>query len=218
MAKTFDIQVKSQGVEEAASRLERAARRGALILSAVDAVNKVTTRADVSLRAGENRDINLTAAYIKSKTDVQLAAPGSKPRATVTTKGDLTILSNFAPVSRLVAPGAPRRAGPIKGFRSAGVRVAIRKSDYRTEPQWFVMRLRAGASAGQKFGVFVRDDAIPPSPGAKREGRAGKRHIYGPSPYALFREQIGQQFEDIEDDLAKTALRTMGDELADLLK
>lgn len=215
---TLKFTVKAQGIDQAADRLQRAAQRGALILSAVDAVNSVTRRADVSLREGETANINLTPAYVKSKTDVQLAATGSKPRATITTKGDLTILGNFAPLSRVVAPGAERRAGPIKGFRSAGTRVAVRKSSLQVEDQWFIMRLRQGTSTGDKFGVFVRSSSIAPSPNAKREGQFGKRHIYGPSPYALFREQIKVQNDDIDLDLRKTALQKMGDELAELLK
>lgn len=214
---TFSLKVSTEGLDKAASRIERAAARGALLIAAVDAVNAVTRRADESLRRGETADINLTPAYVKSKTDMQLASLGGKPQASITTKGDLTILGNFAPLSRIKAPGAVRRAGPIKGWRSAGTRVAIRKSNVVMEPQWFLMRLRKGLSAGDKYGVFVRDDAIAPSPGAAREGKAGKRHIYGPSPYQLFREQIGRQYEDIHDDLRKSALKGMGDDLEELI-
>ena len=142
---------------------------------------------------------------------------GGKARATISVNGDLTVMGNFGPV-RVTAPGAMRRAGPIAGRRSAGVNVAIRRGQPRLEPQWFLMRLRQGTQAGTKFGAFVRDDSIAPSPRGLREGRAGKRHVYGPSPYALIREQIGRQRSDIEDDLQRTALAEMGDDLQRALK
>lgn len=219
MSKFFSFTTKVDELDQAASRIERAAARGALIVAAVDAVNAVTKRADESLRRGETADINLSPTYVKSKTDMVLASPGGKPKATITTKGDLTILGNFGVgmQSRIIAPGIQRRAGPIHGRRSAGTRVTIRKSAVQIEPQWFVMRLRKGLSAGDKYGVFVRDDAISPSPNAAREGKAGKRHIYGPSPYQLFREQIGRQYGDIQDDLQRSALKRMGDDLEELI-
>lgn len=210
------ITTRVQALDQQADRIERAAARGRLAVAAVDAVNLVTKRAEDSTREGALRDINLTAAYVRSKTDVRLATPGTTARAEIVTKGDLTTLGRFAPLSRIVAPGAARRAGPIKGFRSAGVRVAVRKSTYATEPQWFLMRLRAGTSPGSNFGVFVRDDSIRPR--SKKDGSAGKRHIYGPSPYALFRQQIAVQQADIQDDLQRTALRLMGDQLDEALR
>ena len=44
-------------------------------LAAADAVNTVTKRATEALMRGEMRDINLSPAYIKSKTDMALAQP-----------------------------------------------------------------------------------------------------------------------------------------------
>lgn len=209
------IRTRVDDLDGLTTRLERAAERGRLAVAAVEAVNLVTRRAEESTREGGLKDINLTPAYVRSKTDVALATPGGRARAEIVTRGDLTTLGNFAPVSRVVAPGAQRRAGPIKGFRSAGVRIAVRKSTYATEPQWFLMRLRAGALPGQKLGVFMRDDSIRPK--TKKDGKAGKRHLYGPSPYALFREQIAVQQGSFREDLTRTALRLMGDELNEAL-
>lgn len=222
------VTFKSEGLDGLADKIERAAARGRLAVAAVDAVNTVTKRAEKSLIEGELADINLSPAYVKSKTDMTLAAVGGKSaRAEIVTRGDLTILGNFKPVSRIVAPGAKRRAGPIKGFRSAGVGINIRKSLRIMEPQWFLMRLKAGNVAGDKYGVFMKDDSIAPKndrgkglgdAGRRRDGKAGKRHIYGPSPYALFRAQIAQQFDAIQDDLSRTALSLMGDEFEETLK
>lgn len=201
-----------------ADRLERAAGRARYALAAVEAVNQVTARASGTLQRGEIADINLTAAYVKSKTDVQLALPGATARATITTKGDLTVLGNFGVNMASMVPGygALRRAGPRWGLRNAGTHAAIKRSNPVFEPQWFVLPLRAGsASGGNGFGVFIRDSRIAAK--NKRDGKAGKRHVYGPAPYQLFKHQIGVQSGAITDDLAKTALRLVGDELEDSL-
>lgn len=205
------VRFKFDPLEGLADRLDKAAARGRFASAAADAVNSVTQRADASLQRGEIRDINLSPAYVKSKTDVQLARPGSKPRATITTAGDLTVMGNFSPLQMLPGLGALRRAGPRYGMRNAGTAVAIKRSQVLFERQWFVLPLRRGlTSGGNGFGVFVRDDRLAPSPRALREGQAGKRHIYGPSPYQLFKEQVRLQADDIEDDLRQTTLTTLG--------
>lgn len=206
------IRFRFEPLDDLGDKLDRVAARARLATAAAEAVNAVTGRADTSLQRGEIRDINLSPAYVKSKTDVQLAEPGGKPRATITTKGDLTVMGNFSPLGMIAGRGAMRRAGPRAGLRNAGTNVTVKKSRPTFEPQWFVLPLRRGTQAGLNgFGVFVRDDRLKPSPTALREGKAGKRHIYGPSPYMLFKEQIRVQQSDIEDDLARTALQRMGD-------
>lgn len=214
----MQIKFKFDPLDGLATRLERAAARGRFQVSAVEAVNAVVQRANTSLQRGEIRDINLTPAYVKSKTDLKLATGGGPARAEITTRGDLTVLGRFGTLAMVAGHGAMRRAGPRKGLRNAGTSVSIRKSSAVFEPQWFVLPLRKGTQAGLNgFGVFVRDSRLLPSPLAKREGRAGKRQIYGPSPYQLFKEQIRVQGAEIEDDLQRTALAEMGDALEDAL-
>ncbi len=212
------VKFKFDPLEGLADKLDRAAARGRYAAAAADAVNRVTERADVSLRRGEIRDINLSPAYVKSKTDVQLASAGARPRATITTAGDLTVLGNFSPLYMTPGRGVMRRAGPRAGMRNAGTGVAIRKTSPTFEEQWFVLPLRRGGVAGGNgFGVFVRDDRLKPSPTALREGKAGKRHIYGPSPYQLFKEQVRVQADDIQDDLEATARGILGQAIEDSL-
>ena len=207
------IRVDFRQAEQFADKLDRVdARRIGLV--ARDVVNEVVTRVERQAVAGEIADINLSAAYVRSKTDLRLASSTTTPRAEIITRGDLTVLGNFAPLSRVVAPGAQRRAGPIKGWRSAGVRVSIRKSVYLTEGQWFILPLQ---NTG-KFGVFVRSTKLAPSKRAKREGRYGKRHIYGPSPYQLFDAQIRAQGDAWETDLGNTALLRLAASVEDGLR
>lgn len=207
----LNVRARVSQVQGLADRLESIDGRS-FAISAVRAVNEVTVEFNDSSVSEQTRDINLTQAYVRQKTDVRLADSPLRARAEITTKGDLTVLGNFGPLSRIVAPGARRKAGPIKGFRSAGTRVAIKRSNYLTEGQWFIMPLRRGTlSGGNGFGVFVRDPKLRPSPRALREGRYGKRHIYGPSPYSLFRRQIDTRHPEILQRLSDRALQLMGD-------
>lgn len=211
MSTVTRIKVDVKPLEGLAERLERAAQRGRFAASAADAVNAVTRRADQALRDGETRNINLSPAYVKSKTDVRFARAGDRPQATITTSGDLTVMGNFSPLQMFPGNGVMRRAGPRAGMRNAGTAVAITKSSVEFQPQWFVLPLRRGSiGGGNGFGVFVRDDRLKPSPRALREGRAGKRHVYGPSPYQLFKAQITLQQGDIENDLRRTATDLIG--------
>ena len=80
------IRFRFEPLDDLGDKLDRAVARARLATAAAEAVNAVTGRADASLQRGEIRDVNLSPAYVKSKTDVQLAEPGGKPRATITTK------------------------------------------------------------------------------------------------------------------------------------
>lgn len=206
------IRFRFDPAEGLADRLQRVAVQARFVSAATQATNDVATRADLSLRRGEIRDINLTPAYVKSKTDLRLAPVQGPARAEIVTAGDPTVMGRFAPLLTLPGRGALRRAGPRAGNRNAGVALAIRKSSPTFEPQWFVLPLKRGnVDGGNGLGVFVRDDRLRPSPKATREGKAGKRHIYGPSPYVLFKAQIRAQSGEILDDLERTARARVAD-------
>lgn len=152
-------------------------------------------------------NINLRRTYVKGKTDLFLGTNPNVPRAFIETKGDSTVLGNFAPLGIVRAPGAQRRAGAIGGRRNAGTLVSIRRDKTEKQNQWFILPLKGGdIPGGNGLGVFVRDDALVPSPRAAREGKAGKRHIYGPAPYQLFRAQIGRQGPQWVEDLETRAV------------
>ena len=192
------VTIRTDQVQGLAERLGRVTGQQ-LGISARDAVNEVTTRFDEKVRSGENTDLNLSAAYIKSKTDVVLSTSIVNPRAEIVTSGDLTILGRYQPLVQLrLASTRAGHTGPRRG-RAAGVSVAIRKSRTENQPRWFTMRLRVGAQPGAETGVFVR-----------RAGDNKPVHIYGPSPYSLFRHQIGVRQDDLEQDLTQTAIAKIG--------
>jgi hypothetical protein len=166
-------------------------------------------------------DINLTPAYVRSKTDLQLGTSLAAPRATITTRGDLTPLGNFDPLATIRAGkgnSVPRRAGPRVGRRNAGVIASIKRTVSVKEGQWFILPLRRGdIPGGNGLGVFVRSSKLAPSPTATREGKAGKQQIYGPSPYMLFRKQIAVQGPQLARDLSDEVVRNITAEIQKVL-
>lgn len=186
--------------------------------AALKGVNEVAGRFEESAIQGELANIALRKAYVKSKTDLKLGTDFSSPSATITTQRALTPLGNFAGLVYFRQPGAPRRAGPVKGRRSAGAAVNIKNTDRVQEGQWFVLPLKAGKiSGGNGYGAFVRASALLGKgkndhgsglgdAGRRRDGRYGKQQIYGPSPGALFARQIDTQGTALQDDLQKTVV------------
>lgn len=220
MSTSITIDVRK--VEDLAKRLgsigQERIGRGALA-----AVNEVTIEFKEKAIRGEIANINLTDAYVRGKTDMKLASTAVRPRAEIVTAGDLTVLGRFPGTVWYRQPGAQRRAGPVKGRRSAGVYANITDTDRINEPQWFLMRLKNQTSL---MGAFVRSDKIAPKndrgpglgdAGRRRDGKSGKRHIYGPSPYQLFRKQIDVQGPQLMDDLEATAVRKILGEVEEVL-
>lgn len=206
--KSVSIVIDIEALRHLASRVDSLTVRGVLGLAAVDAVNAVARRADTSLRRGENRDINLTDAYIEARTTLVPAL--TLPTATITTWGDLTILGHYP--RRQLTQAASKRAkgdpsrGIAAGTKQAGLQVSIRRSAAVSEPRWFTMRLREGSASGSKTGVFVRD------------GDKKVRHIHGPSPYSLFRHQVGAQESAVKDDLTRSAVAAVADRVEKTLR
>lgn len=216
----LDIKIDVRQIEALAGKLDRieGSRLGG---AALEAVNAVTVAFEKKSTAAGVADINLTQAYVKSKTDLQLATNVLSPRATITTRGDLTPLGNFDPIAIQRAGrgnSVPRRAGPRVGRRNAGILMSIKRSQSIKENQWFVLPLRRGdIPGGNGLGVFVRSSKLAPSPTATREGKAGKQQIYGPSPYMLFRKQITVQGPQLARDLSDEVVRGITAEIQKVL-
>jgi hypothetical protein len=194
----FKLTVDSAQVEGLADRLGRVVGRE-FGLACQTAVNEVTLRFDREAQQGMTADIALTPAYVRSKTDVVLAERPVNPRSEIRVRGDLTILGRF-PLQQLTQPARTRAKGdPARGIpagqKQAGVKATIRRSAPAAREKWFTMRLRAGAGPGANVGVFVR-----------QTGSDRPKHIYGPSPYSLFRFQVESRIGSVEDDLQRTAL------------
>lgn len=197
---------------------------------ALEAVNAVATRFEKSAIRGELANINLTEAYVRQKTDLALGTNPANPQATITTQGGLTPLGNFGGTVWFRQPGAPRRAGKVKGRRSAGVAANIRNSDRLLEGQWFVLPLRRGqVDRGNGYGVFVRKSELLGKgkndygpglgdAGRRRDGKYGKGQVYGPAPYMLFRRQIAVQGPALERDLEQTVTDSLVAEIQKVVR
>lgn len=158
---------------------------------AAAAVNRVTGRFDDKQRKGQTQDLNLPRSYIDELTTTT-EATAANPRATITTKGNLTVLDRYGarPYQRA---GDTDKLGRRLGRRQAGVHLPIRPSQPQNEDALFMLPLKN--NPGRK-GVFVRTTASGGKP----------KHLYGPSPYALFRFQIKAGEEALQDDLETTAM------------
>jgi hypothetical protein len=183
----FDIQ---RPASELANRLDRAAESARIRLAMVDAVNDVTQRFELTAARAMNAGLMLEDSYVRSKMTRKpaFAAGRGAIRSEIETRGDLTIIGHY-PHQQLRQAGTAVRSGTSRGRRPSGARVEIKRGAAVTEPQWFVMKLRGSG----KDGLFVRTS----------EGRT--KHLYGPSPYSLFRFQIGRLQDDLQDDLQATA-------------
>lgn len=191
---SFSVKFDLAPAAKLADQIERVASTSFLRLSAAQAVNEVALRFDVKAKREMNRGLNLSDDYIDRRMQLTRATPGGTGavRAEIVTRGDLTILGHY-PHAQLRQAGTPLRKGPSRGRRPSGVAVEIRKGQAQIQPQWFTMRLRAGTQAGDKVGVFVRTS----------DGK--KKHIYGVSPYSLFRFQVDVGQDELTADLGQTA-------------
>jgi len=193
VTRILDVTVRVAPIEAMADRVGRAVERLASATDAIDAVNLVTAKYDEVLRAGMIADINLSDAYVRSKTDLAFAL--RNPEASITVRGDLTILGHYPRTQLTQAAGKRSRGDPSRGIpagsKQAGLSVGIKRSTPTVQPKWFSMKLRRGTQAGDKVGVFVR---VGP-------GRKDVRHIYGPSPYSLFRFQASKHLDQIAEEL-----------------
>ena len=170
-----------------------------LAATAAAAVNVVVDRFDTKQRAAQVADIALDPGYVARKTKVWPATPAD-PKATITTSGDLTIMGRY-PITSLRDPSRLDRRGNRLGERQAGVLAGIKRSAPANEPQWFMMRLKNDNGTG----VFVRTS----------QGR--KKHLYGPSPYSLFRHQINVGAPALLDDLQNTGVDALADAINEAL-
>ena len=178
-----------------ADRLERTARGGGMRAAAVRAVNAVMLRAEKTAIEGATAGINLSAIYVKSKTDTVLAT--RDPRAELVTRGDLVVMGRF-PITQMTAAAAGRSRGdPSRGIapgqRASGLSVAIKKVAPSFSAGWFTMPLRKGTERGSLLGVFYR-----PKGGGKPQ------HRYAVAPYSLMRYQHATNEPDVQADLSET--------------
>lgn len=199
-ANSFNVTITTDQVVAAATSLEHI--DGATINRLLtQVVTEVAGRFDTRARRAMTAGIALDDGYVSSRMEVERTA--NVPRIEITAAGPgragrkgLTILGHYSPqVTTAAAPrakGDPKR-GVAAGYKAAGVSVMVTRGARKAIPGAFTMTLRRGTVAGDSVGVFTR--------------RGGKvKHLYGVSPYSLFRFQIEKGEGELGAELEREAL------------
>ena len=200
----FSVTVSADEVLAQAKRLDGI--NGATINALLTrVVTQAAGQFDVQARRAMNAGIALDDGYISSRMDLHDEA--GIPRVTITTAGPgqsgqrgLTILGHYSPAVTYVAGKGPTKGDPKRGVpagqRAAGVQVSVRRGQPKVIPGAFTMTLLRGTKAGDKTGVFIRE--------------GGKvKHLYGVSPYSLFRFQINAQSPAWSAELERATLAAL---------
>ena len=156
--------------------------------------------------------INLSDDYLRRRMTTEHAS-GKTLEASITASGDRAAQTRLATydAQMVIVPHKTTRASrsrgvlPLNGGRQAGVTVTVRRGAPKTGASLFMLPLRAGAVLGDKFGVFVRE---------KRR----IKHLYGPAVYQLLAHQAPRITDEVADDLQRTLLDRVGDEVDRILK
>ena len=156
--------------------------------------------------------INLSDDYLRRRMTTEHAS-GKTLEASITASGDRAAQTRLATydAQMVIVPRKTTRASrsrgvqPMNGGRQAGVTVTVSRGAPKTGASLFMLPLRAGAVLGDKFGVFVRE---------KRR----IKHLYGPAVYQLLAHQAPRITDEVADDLQRTLLDRVGDEVDRILK
>ncbi len=156
--------------------------------------------------------INLSDDYLRRRMTTEHAS-GKTLEASITASGDRAAQTRLATydAQMVIVPRKTTRASrsrgvlPLNGGRQAGVTVTVSRGAPKTGASLFMLPLRAGAVLGDKFGVFVRE---------KRR----IKHLYGPAVYQLLAHQAPRISDEVADDLQRTLLDRVGDEVDRILK
>lgn len=164
--------------------------------TALEVVNSVTRQFDKEQRAGQVADLNLPRSDVDAVTSRVLAASPANPRAQISTRVKLTVLDRYgaAPYKR---PSETDRIGRRLGDKQGGVFLPIKRSAPVRRNAMFMLPLLNNPG---RRGVFVRTSATGGKP----------KHVYGPSPYSLFRFQIKTREADLVQTLQVSAAEALG--------
>lgn len=155
--------------------------------------------------------INLSDAYLRRRMKVEPATTRTL-EASITATGDRSFMTRLASydAAMVIVPRKTTRASrakgllPLHGGRQNGVNVTVVRGQTKTLNSGFMLPLRAGATLGDKYGVFMRD-----------HGRL--KHLYGPSVYQLFAYQAPRIVDDVAEDLQQTLLARVSEQVDKIL-
>lgn len=157
--------------------------------------------------------INLSDDYLRRRMTTEHAS-GKGLEASITAPGDRANMTRLATydAAMVIVPRKTTRASrsrgilPLNGGRQKGVSVTVTRGSPKIGGSMFMLPLRAGAVLSDKFGVFVRDN-----------GSRKLKHLYGPAVYQLLNFQAPRIAGAVGDDLQRTVLNRLGDEIDRIL-
>lgn len=181
--------------------------------ASVLALNEAVDRTYDLARDRITTGVNLSDEYLRRRMRVTHAT-AAKPQAEITasgTRSDMTRLARYDAQMHIVPRDTARRnrnrgvLGIPQGSKQQGVSVTVMRGSEKSLDSGFMLRLRQGSEQGDKFGVFIRE---------------GKRlkHLFGPSVYQLFAWQAPRLVGEVTDDLEKTLIDRVAEQLKDILK
>jgi len=185
---------------------------GKLRDAAASALNAVAARTFDTARDRITAGVNLTDDYLQRRMEV-VKADKLGLHADIIARGDTSELTRLATydAKMVIVPrdttGRNRNRGVLgvpKGLKQQGVNVTVMRGSEKTLDTGFLLRLRQGSRQGDKFGVFLRD---------------GKRlkHLFGPSVYQLFAWQVPRLVGEVADDLEKTLIDRVAEQMKGIL-
>ena len=181
--------------------------------AAVIALNETVDRTYDLARDRITEGINLSDEYLRARMRVRHATPAT-PQAEILAPGDrsaLTRLVHYDAQMQIVprdTAGRDRNRGRLgipKGAKQQGVNVTVIRGSEKTLDSGFMLRLRAGNAQGDNYGVFMRD------------GKKIKQ-LFGPSVYQLFAWQAPRLVGAVTDDLEKTLIDRVAEQMKGVLK
>lgn len=212
MTRVTPITIRVKDIEALAADLGNASP-AEFARATVQALNETVDKTYQLARDRIAEGVNLSDGYLRERMKVQYATPG-KPQAELTAPGDRKGMTRLATydAQMVIVPrdtaGRNRNRGALgipKGLKQQGVNVTVRRGAEKEVDGGFLLRLRQGSEQGDKFGVF------------KREGKRMK-HLFGPSVYQLFAWQAPRIADEVADDLEKTLIDRVAEQLKDILK
>lgn len=171
------------------------------------AVNEVADRAFALAKRRMLQGLNLNEAYVNRRITVRKAQVSARPRAVVTSAGDVTTLGHYGATVVTRSVKHPKRSkgnkplGIPPGEKQGGVQVEVTRGNRKIVREGFddVFRVAKFRDSDGNPLIFQR---IKGSKNAS--GKEKLKVLYGPSVYQLFKYQIPLIRNEVEDDLEET--------------
>jgi hypothetical protein len=215
VAASFSINLVSTDLKAVTDSLVRLGAKG-LGEAAVRAVNSVATRTYTTTIEAMIAGINLSDAYVRSKTEVKLATNTLDATASILATHDALQPSTLTSYGAVVVGKATKHPGKAKGNRSIGVPAGYRAAGFDVSVARGTTDFFSHSQSGNTYFFIIR------APNGKlltvrrqkdARGVGSVKGMYGPSVIQLFNFQVESKIAVIGEDLQNTLLLEIQKEL-----